>query len=130
MDNRNILIVDDEPYLATALNFVLTKEGYKVSIASDGEEALREINEKNPAVIFLDIMMPKKNGYEVCKIIKNTPELKNIYVIMLSAKSLESDKEQALSVGANDFMSKPYSPREAVAKTKCAMESLQFVRSD
>jgi two-component system, OmpR family, alkaline phosphatase synthesis response regulator PhoP len=124
MSNDSILIVDDEPYLTTALTYILSKEGYQVSTACDGEDALQRITENKPLIMFLDIMMPKKNGYEVCEIIKKTPGLKDIYIIMLSAKGWEADKEKALSVGADEFMSKPYSPKEVIARLKKAMEYL------
>jgi CheY-like chemotaxis protein len=74
-------------------------------------------------------MMPKKNGYEVCEIIKNVPELKDIYIIMLSAKGWDTDKEKGLALGANDFMSKPYSPRDAVTCVKKAIESFSLAQS-
>ena len=123
MSAVSIMIVDDEPYLAEALSFVLKKGGYDISVAVDGEEALKKVAEKKPDIMFLDIMMPKKNGYEVCEIIKKIPELKDIYIIMLSAKSWDADKAKGRSLGADDFMSKPYSPKEALAKVKMAIES-------
>lgn len=124
MSDTNILIVDDEPYLAEALKFVLSREGYEVIKALDGEEALEKIAIKKPLIMFLDVMMPKKNGYEVCEIIKNTNELKDIYVIMLSAKGWDSDKVKGLSVGANDYMSKPYSPKDVISRVKKVIEEL------
>ncbi len=129
MSAAKILIVDDEPFLAQALTFVLSKEGYEISIASDGDEALRQVSLNKPQVIFLDIMMPKKNGYEVCEIIKNSPDLKDIYVIMLSAKGWESDRAKGLSLGANDFITKPYSPKDVVGAAKKAIESLALANS-
>jgi DNA-binding response OmpR family regulator len=128
MSNINILIVDDEPYLAEALKFVLSREGYEVTTALDGEEAFQKIAVKKPLIMFLDIMMPKKNGYEVCDIVKNTPELKDIYIIMLSAKGWDSDKEKGISVGANDYMSKPYSPKDVVSRVKKVIEDLSLVK--
>jgi two-component system, OmpR family, alkaline phosphatase synthesis response regulator PhoP len=121
MDKKRILVVDDEPHLIRSLTFILTKEGYEVDMANDGEEAMRKVKEKKPDLIFLDIMMPKMNGYEVCEKIRNTPELKDIYIIMLSAKGWEKDKEMGLSVGANEFMSKPFSPLAVVARANNAL---------
>jgi DNA-binding response OmpR family regulator len=128
MSNNNILIVDDEPYLAEALTFILSKEGYEVSTATDGEEALQKISVNKPLIIFLDIMMPRKNGYEVCQIIKNTPELKDIYIIMLSAKSWswENDKQKVLSLGADDFITKPYSLNDAICAVKKGTDYLSL----
>ena len=129
MSKKRILVVDDEPHLIRSLTFILAKEGYEVDMANDGEEAIRKIRENRPDMLFLDIMMPKKNGYEVCEIIRSIPELKEIYIIMLSAKGWEIDKEKALSVGANEFMSKPFSPLAAVARAKNALESPTLAES-
>jgi CheY-like chemotaxis protein len=129
MSNTSILVVDDEPYLVEALKFVLSREGWDIYTASDGEEALQKVAASKPQIMFLDIMMPRKNGYEVCEIIKKIPELKDIYIIMLSAKSMEMDKLRALSLGANDFMSKPYSPKEAIVAAKKGIESLSMVKT-
>jgi DNA-binding response OmpR family regulator len=118
MSKNKILVVDDEPHLLRSLTFVLNKEGYQVSMAGDGEEALNKIAEDRPDLIFLDIMMPKKNGYEVLEIIRNIPELKDIYVIILSAKGSDNERAKALSCGANEFISKPFSPIEAAARVK------------
>ncbi|MBN1191518.1 MAG: response regulator [Dehalococcoidales bacterium] len=118
MDKKRVLIVDDEPHLIRSLSFLMSKEGYEVFVAADGEEALNEAIEKRPDLIFLDIMMPRKNGYEVCEAVRQIPELKNTRIIMLSAKGREIDKEKALNVGANDFISKPFSPLEVVSRVK------------
>lgn len=118
MENKRILIVDDEPHLVRSLSFILQKEGYEVLTAIDGVEALQKVKEYKPALIFLDLMLPKKNGYEVCQEIKNTRELSSTFVIVLSAKGWEADKEKALSLGANEFISKPFSPVELVARVK------------
>jgi CheY-like chemotaxis protein len=122
MSSKRILVVDDEPHLIRSLTFILDKEGYEVLMAGDGEEALKKVSETRPDMIFLDIMMPKKNGYEVCQTIRSIPELKDIYIIMLSAKGWEMDREKALSVGANEFMSKPFSPLDAVSRARKALE--------
>jgi CheY-like chemotaxis protein len=129
MSNASILIVDDEPYLSEALTFILEKEGYEVETACDGAAALQKIAEKKPQIMFLDIMMPKKNGYEVLEIIRNTPETKDIYVIVLSAKGWESERAKGISLGANGFISKPYSPRDALNETKKALESMFILKS-
>jgi DNA-binding response OmpR family regulator len=118
MDTKCVLIVDDEPHLIRSLAFVMSREGYQVITAADGEEALGKAVENKPDIIFLDIMMPKKNGYEVCEAIRQMPELKNTYIIMLSAKGREIDKEKALSSGANEFIGKPFSPLEVVSRVK------------
>jgi DNA-binding response OmpR family regulator len=129
VNNKHILVVDDEPHLIRSLTYILAKEGYEVSMAVDGEDALKKISERKPDMLFLDIMMPKKNGYEVCEIIRKIPALNNIYIIMLSAKGWEIDRSKAISVGANEFMSKPFSPLDVIARVRKAMESLNRVEA-
>ena len=125
MTNKKILVVDDEPHLIRSLTFVLAKEGYDLAVASDGEEALRKIVENKPDLMFLDIMMPKKNGYEVCEAIRGQESLKGIYIIMLSAKGWEIDRTKAANVGANEFMSKPFSPLEVVSRVRRALSAME-----
>ena len=114
----DILIVDDEPFMQRSLSFVLKKEGFEVEVASNGEEAIQKARKFRPQIIFLDVMMPKMNGFEVCKTIKADKELCNSYVIILTCKGQEVDKEKGLSQGANDFITKPYSPKEIVTKIR------------
>ncbi len=114
----DILVVDDEPYIQRSLSFVLRKEGFQVEVASDGEEGLKKARELKPKVIFLDVMMPKLNGFNTCRAIKSDSELKDSYVILLTAKGQELDKERAIKEGANEFMSKPFSPKEIVTKIR------------
>ncbi len=121
MSEQKILIVDDEPYVIRSLTFVLQKQGYDVSSATNGEEAMAKVRESKPGLMFLDVMMPKKNGYEVCQEIKNDPELSDIYIIMLTAKGQEADREKGLNLGANEFMTKPFSPARVVEKVSGLM---------
>ncbi len=114
----DILIVDDEAYIQRSLSFVFKKEGFEVDIASDGEEGLRKAIEFKPRIIFLDVMMPKLNGFNACKKIKSDEALKDTYVIMLTGKGQEIDKEKGLREGADEFITKPFSPKEIVAKVK------------
>lgn len=118
MREKKILVVDDEPYTIRALTFVLKKEGYDVSSATDGEEAMTKVRESKPSLMFLDVMMPRKNGYEVCQEIKNDPGLSDIYIIMLTARGQEADREKGLSLGADEFITKPFSPMKIVARVR------------
>ena len=118
MPDGKILVVDDEPHVVRTLTFVLTKEGYEVTSAGDGEEAIARINESKPNLMFLDIMMPKKNGYEVCREIKGSSSYNDIHIVMLSAKGQEADKDKALTSGADEFMSKPFSPVNVVERVR------------
>jgi DNA-binding response OmpR family regulator len=114
-------VVDDEPHVVRTLTFVLKKEGYDVSSAGDGEEAISKVRESKPNLMFLDVMMPKKNGYEVCQELKSDSGLMDIHIVMLSAKGQESDKEKALTLGADEFMTKPFSPAGVVERVKALL---------
>jgi DNA-binding response OmpR family regulator len=92
--NRRILIADDEPYILRSLPFVLKKEGFEVETACDGEETLEKARQFKPKILFLDIMMPLEDGYEVCKKLKSDPDINDIYVIMLTAKGQIIDKKR------------------------------------
>ena len=118
VDNQKIMVVDDDPNLTRSVTFILQKEGYQVDVATNGEEAMAKIRQSKPSLIFLDVMMPKKNGYEVCQEIKGDAELSDIYIIMLTAKGQERDKEKGLEMGADEFISKPFSPKAIVERTK------------
>jgi DNA-binding response OmpR family regulator len=118
MPDKRILVVDDEPNVVRTLTYVLKKEGYEVSSAVNGEEALARVRELKPSLMFLDVMMPKKNGYEVCQELKNDSSFSDIHIVMLSAKGQESDKAKALSMGANEFMTKPFSPLGVIGRVK------------
>ena len=117
-NGRKILIVDDEPHVIKSLTFVLTREGYDVSSAENGEDAMTKIRQSKPSLVFLDVMMPKKNGYEVCREVKKDSGLRDIRVIMLTAKGQETDREKGLDVGADEFMTKPFSPMGILDKVK------------
>lgn len=117
-DIMDILVVDDEPYIQRSLSFVLRKEGFQVEVASNGEDGLKKAREFKPKVIFLDVMMPKLNGFNTCRAIKSDSELKESYVILLTGKGQEIDKERGIKEGANEFMSKPFSPKEIVTKIR------------
>jgi DNA-binding response OmpR family regulator len=105
-----VLVCDDEPFILKALTFIVRKEGHTVLEAKNGEEALERIRADRPAVVFLDVMMPKKNGFEVLEEVRKDQALKDIYIILLTAKGQDSDRERGLGLGANEFMTKPFSP--------------------
>ena len=117
-NGKRILVVDDEPHVIKSLTFVLTKAGYDVSSAENGEDGLAKIRQLKPNLVFLDVMMPRKNGYEVCQEVKKDSGLRDIHVIMLTAKGQEADREEGLNVGADEFMTKPFSPMGIVEKVK------------
>jgi CheY-like chemotaxis protein len=117
-NGKKIMVVDDEPHVIRSLSFVLGKEGYEVTSAANGEDALVQIRALKPNLVFLDVMMPKKNGYEVCREVKKDPNLSDIRVIMLTAKGQEADREQGLSAGADEFLTKPFSPIGVLEKVR------------
>lgn len=113
-----ILAVDDEVNILELLKFNLTKEGYRVITATEGKQALKYAREEKPDLIILDIMLPGMDGYDVCRILKADRETAGIPVIMLSAKGDVLDKVVGLELGAEDYITKPFSPREVVARVK------------
>jgi len=113
-----ILAVDDEVNILELLKFNLTKEGYQVITATEGQQALKYAREEKPDLIILDIMLPGMDGYDVCRILKADRETAGIPVIMLSAKGDVLDKVVGLELGAEDYVTKPFSPREMVARVK------------
>jgi DNA-binding response OmpR family regulator len=115
---RPILIADDEPYIVRALSFVLTKAGYQVVTAGDGAEALERISADRPALAFLDLMMPKLDGYEVCRRVKSDPALCDTYIIILTAKGQRADKACGLALGADEYVTKPFSPTAIVKQVQ------------
>jgi DNA-binding response OmpR family regulator len=123
MNNKRILIADDEANLLRSVSFILTKAGYEVITAANGEEALQKAQEIKPAIIFLDIMMPKKNGYEVCEAVRKLDGTTGTYILFLTAKGGMDDREKALHAGANDIMTKPFSQSELVLKVKSIIEN-------
>ena len=116
MSKGKILVVDDEIYIVHILDFSLGMEGYEVVTALDGEQALEKLKSDKPDLIVLDIMMPKLDGYEVCKAIKSNPETRQIPVILLSAKGRNVDQKLGFDVGADDYITKPFSPRKLVER--------------
>ncbi len=116
MAKGRILVVDDEIYIVHILDFSLGMEGYEVVTALDGEQALERVAEQKPDLIVLDIMMPKLDGYETCKALKSQPETKDIPVILLSAKGRNVDQKTGFEVGADDYITKPFSPRKLVER--------------
>jgi DNA-binding response OmpR family regulator len=113
-----ILIADDEPNIVAAIEFLLQQSGYEVHVAQDGEEALKLVEACIPDLVLLDVMMPKKSGYEVCTRIRERADWRHIKVVMLSAKGREAEVNKGLSMGADLYVTKPFSTRELVAKIK------------
>lgn len=120
--DKKILVVDDEQPIADILQFNLEKEGYQVVVAYDGEEALQKADEEKPDLVLLDLMLPIKDGMEVCKELRKTYDMP---IIMLTAKDSEIDKVLGLELGADDYVTKPFSNRELIARVKANLRRHQ-----
>ena len=120
--SKKILVADDEPNIVAALEFLLQQSGYEVLIAQNGEEALRLIETCVPDLVLLDVMMPVKSGYEVCRRMRERAEWRNIKVVMLSAKGRDAEVNKGLALGADLYVTKPFSTRELMAQIKGLLE--------
>jgi len=119
-----ILIADDEPNILISLEYLMKREGYTVSVARDGEEAIAAVLQERPALVLLDVMMPKKSGFEVCQEVRANDAVKDTLILMLTAKGRETDVAKGLGVGANAYMTKPFSTRELVQKVRQMLEGV------
>lgn len=115
---KKILIVDDEPNIIISLEFLMKKEGFEVAVASDGEEALVKVASFNPDLILLDVMMPKKSGFEVCEALRTDPARSGLLIVMLTAKGRDTEVAKGLAIGADAYVTKPFSTKELVAQVK------------
>ena len=115
---KTVLIVDDESYIVKSLSFVMNNAGFETGSASDGEEALQKVDEMVPDLVILDVMMPKLDGFEVCKAIRANPAWSSIKIIMLTAKGRDSEREKGLALGADDYLTKPFSTRDILKRVQ------------
>jgi DNA-binding response OmpR family regulator len=114
--SKRVLICDDEPYIVESVSYVVRKAGFDVLTAEDGEEALAAAHREKPDLVFLDIMMPGIAGDEVCRRLKADPSTKDTHVVILTARGQEEDERRAMEMGADEFMTKPFSPRKLRAR--------------
>jgi DNA-binding response OmpR family regulator len=114
--NPTILVADDEPNIVISLEYLLKREGYTVVIARDGEEALQVIRRERPDLVLLDVMMPKKTGFEVCQEVRADDTLQTIKILMLTAKGRDTDVAKGTALGADAYMTKPFATRDLVQK--------------
>jgi two-component system, OmpR family, alkaline phosphatase synthesis response regulator PhoP len=113
-----ILIADDEPNIVVSLEFLMRREGFDVQVAVDGEAALQAIAAQAPDLILLDIMLPRKDGFEVCQQIRTNPRWQSIKVVMLTAKGRDTEVSKGLALGADAYMTKPFSTKDLVAQVR------------
>ena len=125
--NLKVLVVEDEPALVETLEYSLTRQGYKVSTAMDGLAALETARRERPDLIVLDVMLPRLDGFEVCRILRQEMSMP---ILMLTARTDEVDKVVGLEVGADDYLTKPFSMRELVARVKALLRRVRLVREE
>jgi len=113
---KRVLIADDEPNILLSLEFLLQKAGYTVLVAGDGEDALRKAREEHPELAILDVMMPKKNGYEVCQALREDPSTSAMKIVMLTAKGRETEVAKGMAMGADTYVTKPFGTQELLAR--------------
>ena len=123
--SAKVLVVEDEDALATLLEYNLGKEGYDVSLAPDGEEALLRVDEEAPDLVILDWMLPKVSGIEVCRRLRQGPKTRNIPIIMLTARGEETDRIRGLDTGADDYVVKPFSMSELTARVRAVLRRIR-----
>ena len=115
---KKVLIVDDEPNIVISLEFLMKKEGFEVAVAADGDEALAKVASFAPDLILLDVMMPKKSGFEVCEALRADPAQAALHIVMLTAKGRDTEVAKGLAIGANAYVTKPFSTKDLVAQVK------------
>jgi DNA-binding response OmpR family regulator len=120
--SQKILIVDDEPNILVSLEYLMKREGYDVHVARDGQEALDVVRRERPRLVLLDVMMPRKTGFEVCQELRADEAVRDTLVLMLTAKGRDADVAKGLGVGADAYMTKPFSTRELVQKVREMLE--------
>lgn len=115
---HKVLIADDEPNILISLEYLMKREGYEVSVARDGQEALEALQRERPHLVLLDVMMPRKTGFEVCQALRADESLQGVRVLMLTAKGRDTDVAKGLALGADAYMTKPFSTKELVQKVR------------
>jgi DNA-binding response OmpR family regulator len=120
---HKILIADDEPNILISLEYLMKREGFMVSVAHDGQQAIDAIRRDRPDLVLLDAMMPHKSGFEVCQDVRADESLQRTRIVMLTAKGRDTDQAKGLALGADAYVTKPFSTRELVAKVRAMLAS-------
>ncbi len=120
---KTVLIADDEPNILISLEYLMKREGYRVVVAHDGQEACDLIAREHPDMVLLDVMMPKKTGFDVCQEVRAIADFKTMPILLLTAKGRDTDVAKGLAMGANDYMIKPFSTKELVQKVRDLLEA-------
>jgi two-component system, OmpR family, alkaline phosphatase synthesis response regulator PhoP len=119
---HKVLIVDDEPNIVVSLEYLMKKEGYEVAVATDGEAALAQLKSFKPHLVLLDIMMPKKSGYEVCEAARADPDLAGVRIVMVTAKGRDFEVAKGMALGADAYVTKPFSTKDLVTLVKALLD--------
>lgn len=119
----SVLVVDDEPNIVLSLEFLMKQEGCEVRVATDGEAALAAVEEQPPDLILLDVMIPKRDGFDVCQTIRANPAWEGIHIIMLTARGRDLEREKGMALGADEYITKPFSTREVVERVREVLAS-------
>ncbi|MCW5751524.1 MAG: response regulator [Alphaproteobacteria bacterium] len=114
----SVLVVDDEPNIVLSLEFLMKQAGFDVRVARDGEAALAAMAERRPDVVLLDVMLPKRDGYDVCQTIRANPDWREVRILMLTARGRDVEREKGLALGADDYITKPFSTRDVVERVR------------
>jgi DNA-binding response OmpR family regulator len=120
--SKKVLIVDDEPNIVMSLEFMMKKEGFEVATAGDGEAALARAGEFAPDLVLLDVMMPKKSGFEVCEALRADPARAGMKIVMLTAKGRDTEVAKGLALGADAYVTKPFSTKDLVARVRSLLQ--------
>ena len=118
---HSVLVVEDEPNIVDSLSFLMKQAGFNVLVARDGDAALRTMESRRPDLVLLDVMLPRTDGYAVCRAIRENPVWSDVKIIMLTAKGRELDRRKGLELGADDYVTKPFSNRDIVARARRAL---------
>lgn len=113
---HRVLVVEDEPNILNSLSFLMKQAGFEVAVARDGDAAIRMIEDRPPDLVLLDVMLPKRDGFEVCREIRANPAWKDVRVLILTAKGGDLERRKGLQLGADDYITKPFSTREIVRR--------------
>ncbi len=121
----SILIVDDDPNIVLALRFLMEKAGYQVRVAADGEAAIAAVGKYRPDIVLLDVMLPRRNGIDVCAAIRAAPATAGTRIIMLSAKGMERERNRGMQAGADEYITKPFSTRDVMERVRLLLEPIR-----
>ena len=127
---QSILVVDDEPNILLSLQFLMKNAGYEVRVAKDGDEALAELERGVPDLVLLDVMMPRRDGFEVCQKIRANPQWKTVRVIMLTARGRPIEREKGMALGADDYIIKPFSTKAVISRVEALLGASDKTSAD